>query len=92
LPEENKMDADKRVVTDGDPPADGVRGLKDAIAEEIFIAYKEAAGLYRGNLNPDSREMLLAMQHGFDLILRNLFPLDERLEKAWDEYRAQFFR
>lgn len=74
----------------GDTPPSEVRNFKHAIAEEIFIAYRQAAMLRRTTKSRDIHEGLDAMRHGFELILQRLFPLSDQHEKIWEEIRTQF--
>jgi len=73
-----------------DVPNDQLRQFKESLTAEIFTAYREAATLYRKTDSADVRDMLLAMQHGFEMMLKHLFPLDEQANKMWDELRKTF--
>jgi len=90
LSQEGQVDADERSEMNDDPSNHDAEGSKEAIVEQIFIAYKEAAALYRKTTNPASRETLREIRHGFDVILQHFFPLGEESEKRWDEFRAGF--
>jgi len=67
-----------------------VRKLKDAIVREIFAGYKEAGIAYQKTANPEIKDALMAIRHGFDMALQRLLPLNEEAEKNWNKAGEQF--
>jgi len=66
------------------------RKIKDAILKEVFDAYRESGALYKKIVNPESKQALLDMKRGFDLIIRRLSPSEACSEKLLEELRSPF--
>ena len=66
------------------------RKWKDALLQEIFIAYRESGALYKKITNPSVRQDVLDMKRGFDLAIGRLLLPDSSAEKTWQELKAQF--
>jgi hypothetical protein len=67
-----------------------VRKMKDAILKEIFDAYRESGALYKKVDDSQSRQALLDMKRGFDLIIRQLSPSEVFSEKLLEDLRSPF--
>ena len=64
--------------------------IKDALVNEIIVAYQEAAIVFQKTTDVDTKDSLFAIKHGLDLMLRDLFPLSEQLDKIWEECKEKF--
>jgi hypothetical protein len=63
---------------------------KEAIIQEVFVAYREAGVVRKKASNPELKSRMEIVRHNLDMILRRLFPLTEYQEDVWREVRFLF--
>lgn len=64
--------------------------VKDAIIQEVFVAYRQAGVVRKKASNPELKVRMEVVRHNLDMILRRLFPLTDYQEDVWREVRFLF--
>jgi hypothetical protein len=64
--------------------------VRNALINEIFIAYRESGAIYRKTANGELRGEMEMIRLGLERMLKNLLPLGEQHEKVLEKLRVSF--